>query len=119
MLLQHVVGQHLLQIDPRHKCPAAARRRAQPVDDLQLVLQILRVRRGEFGSLRHLVLVGRIEQRERRGAAGRDQRQRGRQPQTRGSTGSPRPCQRRRQFARGSIDAGAPSRCRGPPGQDE
>ena len=56
----------------------------QPVDQLQLVPQVLRVRRGEFGALRNRRVAGGIEERKRRRTARPGQQQHRRQPQNTG-----------------------------------
>ena len=88
VLLQDVIRQHFLDVDPRHEGPSATGRRRQPVDDLQLVLQIMDVRFGEFGAARDLILVGRVEQREGRGTSRSGEFQSGRQTDDRQASGA-------------------------------
>jgi hypothetical protein len=71
--LPNVVGQCFLPREPRHDGPTAAGRCRQAVRQLQLVLQILRVRRRQFGALRHP--AGVEQGKGRRGAGSCQQKQ--------------------------------------------
>ena len=83
ILFEHVVGQHLLQIEAGQKCPAAALRRCKTVGQLQLVLQILSLWRGQFSAGRHLILVRWVDERKRHGGSGLQHQQRGAEPDRR------------------------------------